>query len=107
MLSDVRGTLWQCYGWAGPVFSIAALLSTLVAIARFWRRSERWAQLLWLIGCAGGIAALALVAALVDVTSFPALHVMYLGSAVPLIIVSWIVAPLIAFRAHPSPSATE
>ena len=82
------------YAKGGSWLALAGLLALPAIIWRTRRCGEsRWIASA-LVALLGGIVALCLIAALVDVTSFPALHPMYLRSASPLFITSAFLIPL-------------
>ena len=96
--THVRIVLFNVYQKAGWPASILAVSATLMLAGQAVRRRGSIHQLAVLVGLCGGAMALILVVALVDVTSFSALHAMYLAPATPLVVATWILAPYWARR---------
>jgi hypothetical protein len=96
--THVRMVLYHCYHHAGWPATILAIVSTGVLAVRKQRLAPKLAKLAIVLGLLGGATALIVIVALVDVTSFSALHAMYLAPATPLILATWILAPYWAFR---------
>jgi hypothetical protein len=98
--THIRIVLFNCYQQAGWPASIVAVFATLM-LARQTSRHLSWInELTIIIGLCGGAAALILIVALVDVTSFSALHAMYLSPATPLVLATWILAPYWALQSR-------
>ncbi len=87
-----RLVLADLYRWIGWVFTGPALLAALAAAAACVRRAAPVPAAV-LLALGGGALALMLVVALVDVTSFQAVHAMYLAPASPLVIALWVLGP--------------
>ena len=103
--THLRIVLFHCYqnlGWPASIFAVVATF--LLAVKR-QPLSARLIPLMILLGLLGGATALMIIVALVDVTSFSALHAMYLAPATPLVLSASILAPywaLISPRLRPS-----
>ena len=98
-----RMQLSRVYRWLGLVATaLAGLLTAGLVLRRSWRSLEA-AVLLALLG---GAFSLITVSALVNVTSFSALHAMYLSPATPLVISSCVLAPF-WFRSACSPTSSS
>ena len=87
-----RLVLADLYRWIGWIFTGPALLAALAAAAACVRRATPVPAAV-LLALGGGALALMLVVALVDVTSFQAVHAMYLAPASPLVIALWVLGP--------------
>lgn len=88
-----RQVIANAYRWAGWTWTGLALAAAIAAVAAGPRRSTLMPPVI-LLALAGGVLALVLVIALVDVTSFHATHAMYLAPATPLLLALWVLGPL-------------
>ncbi len=104
---QIRLGLREIYSWLGPLCAVSGLLCTLFLAARAVRSPIARARLAVLLSLWGGIAALTLVVALVDVTSFHALHMIYLGAAVPLLLILGGLGPCLVRLPRSAPESTE
>ncbi len=104
--AHLRLLLASVYRFSGYPAAAVALLSlatfVVVAIRRRAPSSELF-KLSILLSLAGGVLALSLIVALVDVTSFTAVHAGYLCPATPLALAFFVLAPACAFLALTSP----
>ena len=96
--TDIRIVLFNCYQQAGWPASVLAAFATVMLARQAWRHRSWINQLTIIIALGGGAVALILIVALVDVTSFSALHAMYLSPATPLVLAVWILAPYWALQ---------
>ena len=96
--THIRIVLFHIYQNAGIPATILAVLATLVLILRTGQRSSNPFHLVIVLGLFGGATALIIIVALVDVTSFSALHAMYLAPATPLAFSAWLLAPYWALQ---------
>ncbi len=90
-------------GWT----ALAALAALVVCARAAWRR-ERALQVSVLVALVGGVAALMLVVALVEVTSFESVVSSYLAPAAPLLLAFRVLAPcwaLVGFSRDGQPAA--
>lgn len=94
---------WTILGW--PLTALA-LIATINVAMRTRRRPEFRPRFAVLLALWGGALSLALVVALVDVTSFPAIHGVYAAPAAPLVFACWVLAPVWAWSGRESPPAT-
>ena len=95
--THVRMMLYHAYLWASLAATLLAVLGAGFAAILAWRQRSHALEIAFLGALFGGALALILVSALVDVTSFSALHAMYLAPATPLVLASWVLAPLWAW----------
>lgn len=98
----LRVILARLFAAGGGVASVLAILATVWRAAAVIRGRAPWWQLVVVLALAGGAFALVVVVALVDVTSFSALHAMYLAPATPLIVACWVLALRWAWEARPA-----
>jgi hypothetical protein len=103
--THARAMIRQLYGWGGGPATLLALLAAGLTAQRAWRRRSHIRETAMLLALGGGALALMIVAALVDVTSFSALHAMYLAPATPLLLAAWVLAPLWAWPRPPGPTS--
>jgi hypothetical protein len=97
-----RVILFHLFNWAGAVASLLAIAATVWLAIAVARRRAPWWPLVVVLALAGGAAALVIVVALVDVTSFSALHAMYLAPATPLIVATCVLSLRWAWEARPA-----
>jgi hypothetical protein len=100
--SHVRSILHRVFSLLGWPLTVLALFATGIVLKRCRSHREARPQAAVLLALWGGAAALLLVVALVDATSFSALTGSYLGPVAPLIFSSWVLTPLFAWAA-PAP----
>lgn len=91
--THVRVMLAQVYRWAGKWAVIVGGLALLAVLGLTWRRRVSVQRAAILLGLFGGALALMLISALIEVTSFSALHAMYLAPATTLILAAGVLAP--------------
>jgi hypothetical protein len=96
--THVRQVVFRCYQAAGTPATLLAVIATLVLAVRVMRKTADSSLLAIDLGLLGGATSLIVLVALVDVTSFSALHAMYLSPATPLVIAAAVMAPYWAFR---------
>lgn len=97
-LTDARVMVANLYVWCSPAVTAAALLAGLLVLGLAWRQRRGVVPVAILLALAGGATALMLVVALIDVTSFSAVHAMYLAPATPLVLAGWVLAPVWAWE---------
>ncbi len=95
--SHLRSIVHHVFSFLGWPLTITALFSTGVVIRRSWNKRDARLQIAILFSLWGGAAALRLVVALVNITSFTAITTSYFGPVAPLIFSAWILAPLFAW----------
>jgi hypothetical protein len=96
--AQARVVLYQLYRWCGWGAALVAGVSALVVAAVALRRRRFAVELAVLTALCGGVVALLLVVALVDVTSFGSLYSVYLAPATALALATWVLAPAWAWR---------
>lgn len=104
--AHLRLVLASVYQFSGYPAAALAVLSLAVFAFVAARRRPLIAQLApfsILLSLAGGVLALSLIVALVDVTSFAAVHAGYLCPATPLALAFFVLAPTWAWRALTTP----
>ena len=106
-LTDARVMVANLYVWCSPAVTAAALLAGLLVLGQAWRQRRGVVPVAILLALAGGATALMLVVALIDVTSFSAVHAMYLAPATPLVLAGWVLAPVWAWEFLPGRPAHE
>ncbi len=105
-LAHLRLLLASVYRFSGYPAAAVALLSLFAFIVVVVRRrtfAPELPQLSILFSLVGGVLALSLIVALVDVTSFTAVHAGYLCPASPLALAFFVLAPSWAFLALTTP----
>ena len=95
--THLRIVLFNAYQATGVPATVLALVATLALAWRSRRDASARGPLSILLSVWGGALALILIVALVDVTSFSALHAMYLAPATPLILTAWLLGPFWAW----------
>jgi hypothetical protein len=95
--------VYHCYHHAGWPATLLAIVSAGVLAVRKERLPAKLTTLAVVLGLLGGATALIVIVALVDVTSFSALHAMYLAPATPLVLATWILAPYWALGGKSAP----
>ncbi len=93
-----RMVLYRLFRTIGWTLTGVALVCTFIVVRRAWRTPDARFRLAVLAALWGGACALALVCALVHVTSFYAVIGAYLGPAVPMVLACWVLAPCWAFE---------
>ncbi len=99
--AHLRLLLASVYQFSGYPAAVVGLVSLAIMIIAAVRRRTLLIQLpplALLLSFAGGVLALALIVALVDVTSFTAVHGGYLCPATPLSLAFFVLAPVWAWR---------
>lgn len=95
--THVRLVLFHGYQNAGIPATFLAIAAAAVLVFRSRRDKARIGHAIAGLALLGGAAALIVLVALVDVTSFSALHAMYLAPATPLALCAWVLLPYWAF----------
>ncbi len=96
--THARMMIHHVYRWCGVAATLVGLLAASLAALLAWRSRSHALEIAFLFALLGGALALMIVSTLVDVTSFSALHAMYLAPATPLVLAAWVLAPLWAWR---------
>ncbi len=78
--------------WIGTPATLFAAVVTVLLALRSVRQPQMALPLTTLLALLGGAAALVVVVALVDITSFHAIQAIYLAPATPLVVAAWILA---------------
>lgn len=100
--ANLRLLLASVYRFCGYPAAVVGLVSLAILIIAAALRRTLFVQLpplSFLLSLAGGTLALSLIVALVDVTSFTAVHAGYLCPATPLSLAFFVLAPAWAWRA--------
>jgi len=91
--TEARIIIYRLYRACGGIASVAAIAATVLLAGFAVKRRAIPFELTILLALIGGALALMLIVALVDVTSFSALHAIYLAPATPLALGAWVLAP--------------